>query len=75
MRAALLLIIGEPVRLAVTCVGLAACACLAIFGSHDFAVGLGVSASLAGLTLILAILGGAVATAAGIAPSNKEPRP
>ncbi len=72
MRPALLLILGEPVCLAV---GFAARACVVAFGPHDFAGGLGVSASMAGLTLILAVLGGAVATAAGIAPSrNKETR-
>lgn len=75
MRTVILLLVGEPIRLAVTAVGLAACACVAIFGSHDFAVGVGVSSAMASLILILAVIGGTVATAAGVAPSNKEHHP
>ncbi|MGH1574508.1 hypothetical protein ACRAWG_32525 [Methylobacterium sp. P31] len=75
MKAAARLLVGEPIRLAVTAVGLAACGCLAAFGPHDFAVGLGVSSAMAGLTVIIAILGGAAASATEVAPSNKETRP
>ncbi|MBE7199646.1 MAG: hypothetical protein INR70_17840 [Parafilimonas terrae] len=74
MRAALRLLVGEPLRLAVTAVGLAACATVALFGPHDFATGLGVASTLACLTVLLAIVGFIVGEATGVLP-RKDPTP